>query len=304
MNSRTMNLLQPTQLTSTSNQNRIKTRSNTYCYWYRGLEKETVPHHTTHVIVHNCVTTIKARAFWECEDLVSVSMGDNVTTIEKCAFGHCLSLKIVRLSKILQYIGYMAFYRCESLEFLVLPLTINRIESCSLWRCPSLRLLILPETISTNNVCDQIINGAAISRIALAAGVQYEYTITDLSVTDESVHKVNNWLAHHMDDAPFHKLCYNADVTTLQINMYLNDNGVESSRETDDIHGMTPLHMLSMNPHAPENALAGNLLHANMEAAFWKDKQGKTPLDYAVEYNVPGLLKMFEALCLNHLCHR
>ena len=65
---------------------------------------------------------------------------------------------------------------------------------------------------------------------------------------------------------------------------FINFNGVENSRVIDDIHGMTPLHMLSMNPHAPKNALAGNLLHANMEAAFWKDKQGKTPLDYVCEY--------------------
>ena len=67
-----------------------------------------------------------------------------------------------------------------------------------------------------------------------------------------------------------------------------------------DLHrGMTPLHMLAMNPYAPDNAIAA-LLDVNVEASFCMDTQGKTPIDYyAREYNVAGLVGMISVLC-NH----
>ena len=57
--------------------------------------------------------------------------------------------------------------------------------------------------------------------------------------------------------------------------------------------------MLAMNPHAPADTIAGALFHADMAATFLKDAQGNTPLDYAGKYNVPGLMKLVEALCLH-----
>ena len=61
---------------------------------------------------------------------------------------------------------------------------------------------------------------------------------------------------------------------------------------------MTPLHMLSMNPYAPADAVAA-LLEVNVETAFSLDNEGKIPLDYARDYNVGGLVAMISALC-NH----
>ena len=101
-----------------------------------------------------------------------------------------------------------------------------------------------------------------------------------------------------MDAAPFQKLCYNSFVTTKQLNDYLTDHGDDSPLTIDAIHGMTPLHMLSMNPHAPADA-AAVLLNVNMAVAFRMDNQGKTPIDYARDYNVGGLIVMIGSLC-NH----
>ena len=61
---------------------------------------------------------------------------------------------------------------------------------------------------------------------------------------------------------------------------------------------MTPLHMLTMNPHAPAETIAA-LLNVNMEVAFCVDSQGKMSLDYARDYNVGGLVGMINGLC-NH----
>ena len=128
--------------------------------------------------------------------------------------------------------------------------------------CQSLRLLILPHDIDLDNA-EVIINFTAIYQIARNAGVTYE----NRNITDESNRRVNEWLFHHMDQAPFHKLCYNSSITTKHLNDYLNERGNDSALAIDTIHGMTPLHMLSMNPHAPADAMAA-LLDVNVEVVF------------------------------------
>ena len=116
--------------------------------------------------------------------------------------------------------------------------------------------------------------------------------------TDESVRRVYKWLIHHMDGAPFHKLCYNSSITTKHINDYVNEHGNDSARAIDTIHGMTPLHMLSMNPHSPADEISA-LLDVDMEVAFRLDNQGKFSLDYARDCNVGGLVALVNGLC-NH----
>ena len=91
---------------------------------------------------------------------------------------------------------------------------------------------------------------------------------------------MNEWLINHMDAAPFHKICYNASVTTKQINDYLIENGNDAVDTIDSYHGMTPLHMLSMNSHAPAGTMSV-LLDVNVEFAFCLDNERKISLDYA-----------------------
>ena len=170
------------------------------------------------------------------------------------------------------------------MEALFLPSTLKSIEHHAFARCRSLRLLILPNDIDLSNVGNDIIDQTAIGHIATTAGMPFS--------------RVNEWLFHHMDDSPFHELCYNSSATTKQINEYLIEHGNDSALAIDTIHGMTPLHMLSMNPHAPADTIAA-LLNVDMEVAFCLDNQGKMSLDYARDYNVGGLIAMINGLC-NH----
>ena len=75
-----------------------------------------------------------------------------------------------------------------------------------------------------------------------------------------------------------HTLCYNCSVvTTEHINAYLHESGHDLALAIDAIHGMRPLHVLSMNPHAPAETIAA-LIDCNMEAAFSLDNYQKTLL--------------------------
>ncbi len=160
-----------------------------------------------------------------------------------------------------------------------------------------MRLLILPKDIDLTQDGMMTLNGTAIYQIAQTAGVEYDNSNGD-DAYKESKRRVNEWFYHHMDEVPFHKLCYNTSIKTNDINTYLTDNSTTSVLAIDPHHGMTPLHILSMNPHAPADAIAA-LLAVNTETIFCEDNQGKTALDYAREYNVGGLLGMMNVLC-NH----
>ena len=261
-------------------------------YIYHGLDNEEVPKDVTHVIVDNSVTVIKIRAFAGCVHLVSLVMGDNVKRIEKYAFIHCIALLYIRLSKALEYIGDRAFEQCESLEALFLPSTVTSIEHLAISGCRSLRLIILPNDIDLGKVGNKIISYTHIQQIAKASGVEYDYYYGGFV---EHNRRVNEWLFHHMDAAPFHKLCYDSSVTTKQISDYLHEHGDDSALAIDTIHGMTPLHILSMNPHAPPDAIL-TLLKANINAANVGDNRGKTPLYYALYHNPFAFVRMYSYL--------
>ena len=61
---------------------------------------------------------------------------------------------------------------------------------------------------------------------------------------------------------------------------------------------MTPLHILTMNPHAPADSIAA-LLASNMETILCLDNQEKNPLDYPRDYNFGDLVGVIVGLC-NH----
>ena len=61
---------------------------------------------------------------------------------------------------------------------------------------------------------------------------------------------------------------------------------------------MTPLYMLTMNPHDPEE-INSALLNVNVEVVFRVNDQGKMSLDYARKYNIRRLVEMINGLC-NH----
>ena len=169
--------------------------------------------------------------------------------------------------------------------------------------CRSMRLLIMPHEIDLNNqVGKDIIGKTHIQQIAEIEITDVEYCWDDEYfgdvLTDESNLQVNEWLFHHMDEAPFHKICYNSSISTKQLNIYLQEHGNDAALAIDPYYGMTPLHMLSMNPYAPADTTAA-LLEVNVETTFSLDNEGKIPLDYARDYNVGGLVAMINALC-NH----
>ena len=72
------------------------------------------------------VTKIGARAFYDNETLLSITLPSSVASIGNKAFQRCESLKSVTLSNGLVSIGDDAFLYCKSLESIKIPSSVNK----------------------------------------------------------------------------------------------------------------------------------------------------------------------------------
>jgi hypothetical protein len=93
------------------------------------------------------VTHIGEKAFYECTDLTSVSIGDNVIFIYDYAFAGCSGLTYLKLSNKLQNTGIYAFRGCTSLTTLTLPENMGAIGGGAFSGCTSLQSITIPDNI-------------------------------------------------------------------------------------------------------------------------------------------------------------
>ena len=302
-------------------------------YHYKGDDGEIVPKTVTHVTIDSSVTTIKQYAFDGCILLFCVVMTDNVKKLERAAFGSCRRLKFIRLSKVLEIIEPYAFEACTDLEFIFLPETVQFVKDFAFGDCRQMRLLQLPLNMNPNNLGDGIIHTTKLVTHAETQNTYYEdrrslqeemndndeeeegegegeeeeEVRSDIEEDEEedhteytptSNHNVNSWLINHMSEFPLHRICYSSSVSKQTIELYLNTHGKNSVHTKDTISGMTPLHILSLNPYATNKEIKF-LLDIDHETAFHKDINNNSPIDYATQFNFSALVTMMELLSHN-----
>ena len=263
-------------------------------YTYMGVEGEKAPRKTTVLIIDPSVKIIREKTFEKCWSIRKCFMHDGVQFIEKDAFSQCSNMKMIRLSRTLRRIGLDAFYACTSLHALFLPSSLEKIEWWAFRRCNNIRILSLPLDIDISQMGRAMIDGChtffATTRIQ-----RYQWTsyiLTNQNEVHESI------IGFYSNQPPLHQACLDTNITALTINNFIRTHGTAGASITDH-DGMTPLHILAMNPHAD----AGTILAcfgANMNAAFASDSRYKTPLDYLMEYHdVEVHTSLVAALCLH-----
>ena len=107
----------------------------------------TIPNRISKNGVIYTVTGIGEEAFHYCNNLTSITIGNNVTSIGRQAFMKCTSLTSVSLPNGLLSIGYSAFDDCYALASINLPSTITFIDGAAFSDCRSLTSITLPEGI-------------------------------------------------------------------------------------------------------------------------------------------------------------
>ena len=151
------------------------------------------------------ITRIGENAFYNCNSLSSVTIGNSVTSIGNDAFSHCSSLSSVTIPNRVTSIGNQAFYNCKGLTSIVIPNSVTSIGKKTFDGCKSLTSATIGNSVTsirelTFANCDSLVSviiGNSVKSIEKFAfgycgslrNISYEDTITRWN----AITKVARW---------------------------------------------------------------------------------------------------------------
>lgn len=97
----------------------------------------------------NAVTSIGAKAFQDCASLAVVTMGDAVTEIGNNAFENCKTLARFTMSKGLVSLGTSAFHNCSTLPTISIPEGVSMIGDETFYGCTTLNSIVIPDAVTS-----------------------------------------------------------------------------------------------------------------------------------------------------------
>ena len=95
------------------------------------------------------VRGISGSAFFQCPDLLSVTVGGSTISIQKKAFAECPNLKSVVIPDSILYLGDYAFFGCTNLEYITPPTYLTNWGAECLDLCISLKEFPLPTNLKS-----------------------------------------------------------------------------------------------------------------------------------------------------------
>lgn len=110
---------------------------------------ESFPKKNLTTVVINGGTSIPDYPFYNCKNLVSVTISDSVTSIGRGAFSECEKLTTIRLPNSITEIPEYAFYKCKNLTTITIPDSVTSIGDGAFSDCDSLNNVIIPEHVNS-----------------------------------------------------------------------------------------------------------------------------------------------------------
>ena len=117
------------------------TRIGSRAFWYC--------ENTLTVDLPKTVKSIGDKAFSDCKALTGVDLPDGLESIGNGAFTSCESITVLKIPDSVTEIGSRAFHSCEALEEITLPQGITEIKEHTFWSCSNLKTLKIPEGVTT-----------------------------------------------------------------------------------------------------------------------------------------------------------
>ena len=128
----------------------------------------------TSVTIGNAVTTIGSYAFYGRPNLTSVIIGKSVTTIGSYAFYTCDSLTSVTIGNAVTTIGSYAFCRCNGLTSTDIPYSVTTIEKNAFYNCDNLTSVTINSVITIGDdafsSCYKLVEVINNSSLTITAG--------------------------------------------------------------------------------------------------------------------------------------
>ena len=100
--------------------------------------------HITQIHFPKSMEVIGHGSFFHCEDLTSVTLGENITSIAAMAFSECKGLCEIVFNSGLKEIGRKAFAGCKSLSAIVIPKSVEYIGPEAFKDCENLTTVRMP----------------------------------------------------------------------------------------------------------------------------------------------------------------
>ena len=108
-----------------------------------------LPDNFINVEIGSGVTSIRDRAFYDCDSLTSITIPDSVTSIGESAFAYCSSLTSVTIPDSVTSIGEYAFSGCDSLTSVTIPDSVTSIGDYAFYHCDSLTSITIPDSVTS-----------------------------------------------------------------------------------------------------------------------------------------------------------
>ena len=100
------------------------------------------------VALGNGITKVSDFAFYNCKSLTTVMLGDNITSIGDSAFYGCSKLANVSMPNSLEIIGNSSFYGCMELINIMVPESVMSIGARAFYDCKSLRSITIGNSVT------------------------------------------------------------------------------------------------------------------------------------------------------------
>ncbi|MDE7389036.1 MAG: leucine-rich repeat domain-containing protein [Muribaculaceae bacterium] len=142
-----------------------------------------IPDSVIHGLVRYPVKEIGQFAFFNCQGLNSVTMGNEITAIGDQAFCYCYWLTDVRFSQRLQRIGDYAFQYCEDLTEVNLPASLTFIGSEAFTYCRSLSAFNIDDDNNVYTAIDGVLYTKSRRQLVMYPAAK---TDPDLILPDET----------------------------------------------------------------------------------------------------------------------
>lgn len=120
-----------------------KSTLNTY-----KLERYTIPNQVNNNSKKYIVNRIGDRAFFGCDQVVSVYLPKSIISIGNSTFAACKNLSSIHLPNSILDIDVFAFSMCEQLEFLVLPSNLDSLSDALFAGCTRLKQVRIPDGVT------------------------------------------------------------------------------------------------------------------------------------------------------------